>query len=362
MNQTQTIDLGPKALETGSNNPFLLQQKEFTEVQLFVENGQRLPATSQDWLYSLFGKPQEHPEMAKRLKIASAAFPIFPVLGQTIKSFITSCTNYKEQIYTDCITFANDVIAYSSVVENIYQQLEFYSHHENVEMASSKISALLQELRQKVQTYTSCTHRIYQQSKRFMEDTEELSKKFQSTYKNFKQNVFRTFHNAYYQLQPLFKQARLWLTEYNEKMEKSHQPPEYLWHSLLGLIPSTEQDNQVKDLLQRAATIQQSVWTGGYQYGWQNMIIIGSLALEHRLDGFVEVSKQAMTGLQKMCGIWLAIDQDVAALEDRLQHNVKETQFILQKLGLQNAIRRWKEIAAKTEQYKERPWIKITTG
>lgn len=358
MSGTQTIDLGPTYVETDAGDPFLLQKAEFLALQLYIAGGMRLPKTSLEWLRSIVPCKQEKDN---RYLVAATGFPLFVGLHPVFKDVREACTNYHQTFLSGCKTFAEDVIAYSKVVDIYYQQLDQAVHSNE---GQSGLHTILQSLQQEVKKYIPRSKDIYERTHTFMLKTEQAHKAFAQKYELMQKRKLTKFGAhafvvSYQELDSIFAEARKWDASYNEQLARSGQSASYIWQSLAGPIPAPPHDEKARALIQRMAVIQEKVEKAHFETAWKALICIGTHTLGNRVTCFRATASQALVTLQRMTALWQSIAQDIDELQSRLDRDVQQTRLTLQKLGLKNAIGRWRDVAKKAGQYKDTQGITL---
>lgn len=353
------VDLAPGELLPADNNPFLMSRSEFLAVQAYVENGTSLPKSAE--------------EMTSKLKISAEDVNEFSDLINVYKSIYAHCYNFKTVVFPMTVTLAANISHYNTKVPVYYGALNpiiaaYNNGSLSEEDATKKLTAILTNLQNTAQVYADDCKTAKENIIQFAEDTKSdksLLDPLSDRYKKAYEGKGGEIDTLLKEIDNDSKQIKKWQDEYEHDVTVAATTPTYAWIIPLGTIAAGIvagiYGKKATDALDDIHKYQKKL--GSAQEDLRKALVLSNdLRLANgSMDGILEKLQLALPVIEKIEGIWGSLSDDFNNILNVIQRDIKEAEWIIKDLGVQEAIDAWAKAAAIADNYRANAYITVTT-
>ena len=360
-----------------STNPFFMGRSDWLDIQLYAQNGRRLPSNE-----AAFRSNYHIPD--------DQSLTPFSDIQQAFSEIHQHCCewlgvdggngSFSNGIYDGIVDLARDIYHYSQSVETYYQGL-------------SKIVARMEdEVDQQSPSFMRLQAKFDKIIDKLIEDAESREHKAEaarSAVSRFKDNTqndrerLKTAHKALPDILTLFSERNTALEEkitilsqsvsnlneaYNKAVVVAATTPTYaLLLPPLGLIAAAtvagiygdqavKLKNQKEQVEQQAEDVRREL-EKNRSAGAALQISISSIDTES--SGLLDNMEQALLVLGKVKGFWNATASDLRNIKTVLQQDVKSADVLLKEFGIDDAISKWQDLGANANAFSANAYIDV---
>lgn len=346
-----------------TSSPFAMSATEWLEIQLYVEKGLSLPDTAY--------------KLAHRLNMPSSTnLSAYADLITIYHEINIHVTEWKNNIFPESVSMANDVYKYSLKVREYYEQIlylaDFLSRVPRDKAAKHLLVKHLRELSQTVRVYQARGRSVAENIKKFADQTlmdninlngadgkSGLMGAYRNRYRDAAERVDLIKKNLANDYQLINELNR----EYNYYVVEKAKIPYYRWIWPFGTIAAAILENKynskIKDALNRINQAEIQINNLSRDSSSLTQMIY---VLDHVLTETSSISAPLSRGLniiQTIEGSWKAIADDLDALADLIANNLVEALPYIRNLRIEAAVREWEAVGESADRYRQYAYIQI---
>jgi hypothetical protein len=341
---------------------FVLSKTEWLAIQAYVLNALALPTTEPQFRNFLgAGAPANLSDFTRLIEAYA-----------TINGHVTT---WRDDTFPSSVSLASDIYEYGANKAPIYysainKQADILIIDPQNIVAKEKLKAILDNLRITAEGYAKKASAVETKIKKFADDSQADYITLVGVDGN---GGLRKYYNDKYgetsaESQALSKEIeaqRVILdqanAEYDHDVVVAATTPTYVWVFPLGTIAAAVVagvygDKAVK-ALERARAAQAKINSLAAEIAANTNMLNAIHATTANLEGISLKLAAALPAVQKIQGQWGAIANDLAAIIKIIDDDIAAAPPIIMSLGVDNAIRSWKNVADLADAYRKNAYV-----
>lgn len=352
------------SLVANSDEPkFILSSEEWLTIQCYVAKTLALPDTESKFkTYLGNGAPSDLTDFLQLMNV--------------YKKMIEHVTDWQDNTFPSSVSLASDIYNYSLKVETYYNPIlplaEILVDNPDDQKTKDKLVAIFTILSQEANMHQEkaamVANKVTAFANRTKEDLIELSGadgksglvKYYADKYGTASDEAKAIAKQIDETQEILEKAN---KEYNHDVVVASTTPCYVWFTVFGpiaaaIVAGIYGNKALKALDAIKAAEQKIKALQAEEQANINLLLI----LNTTNNGLIDISNsidKALPVIQTIQGTWQAIADDLKNIIQTIHTNIEEALPIIMDLGVDSAIKSWKDVGKSADKYRQNAYITI---
>lgn len=362
------------AQEEKAEQHFPLEKEEMLALQAALETGRYLPRSFVELIALTFELTPE--EVMNPIENYSTYGPfllpyggpfayVFGGIARNSETFLT-------QTFPEYLHLARDVVVYSTRIEQRYEEMDQLAQQAiNAPDAAQRrppfeqLQLLLQMMYDEIQPFALHAAEVEQQTTlltRSFEESQELLETRQREYSNFIRPS-SGMNSLVEEGKTLQTRVVAFNATYQQEVTHASQQAHYQWVEPLGVLATptdTQRASEGQRYMQEMMRLMQAYYNAANIERAKAIANLATHKTELLMSSVSVDVAVAVPAIQKLRGLWTALQQDIAVLQAHLEENLDEENWRLIDAEVRQAILQWKDLGQQAQRYLDIATIQVT--
>lgn len=361
------INLSPSQLtyEAEGKQKLILDSADRLNLQRYLLEGMTLPINNQALKAAFF--------------LTDGMLADFQDLLKAFQSIQGHCSVFYNGAYTKSISLASSIIEFNTSAKyylgGISKIADDYNHGRvTVEYAEESVTALINILLKQFAGFIKDCDEVCAGINRFL--TETYQDNVTMNGQDGKSGLNKVYTDKYNLNDSEIKKLRDDLDEAKRQLDKASEDynynvtvaattPTYAWIFPFGTIPAAVVAGVYGDrataAYKKMGELRDKIAKSSADLNQKMGMTAGLSIASSQVQKLSELIKKAIAPIEQMKGTWIAMSDDLGALNKTVKEDITQLPMVVKNIGVDKALEQWDAIAKEAQDYRQRAFITETS-